>query len=96
MPPFADDELYEFYRRIEAGTRSGRRRRRSPARSAICPTPEKDAYRDVRAVDDAIARIRAAGRSAPTLRPYECVCGSWHLTSRAVEIPDPHRRRKRS
>ena len=109
MPPFADDELDEFYRRIEAGTAHSGHRRSSPSRSsqtrssqsgssptAACPTPEKDAYRDVHEVDAAVTRIRAAGRSGPTLRSYECVCGSWHLTNRAVEIPDKRRRRKRS
>ena len=109
MAPFADDELDEFYRRIEAGTQySGRKRstssRSSPARSSqtrptptpACPTPEKDAYRNVHEVDAAVTRIRVAGRTTPTLRSYECVCGSWHLTSRAVEIPDKRRKRKRS
>ncbi len=108
MPPFADDELDEFYRRIEAGTAHSGHRRSSPSRSSQTRSSqsrsspgglsdtEKDAYRDVHEVDAAVTRIRAAGRSGPTLRSYECVCGSWHLASRAVEIPDKRRRRKRS
>ncbi|GAB37868.1 hypothetical protein [Gordonia sputi] len=102
MPPFADDELDEFYRRIEAGTQQPSRKRSSPTQSSrtsrtpACPTPEKDAYRDVHEVDAAVSRIRAAGRTAPVLRSYECICGSWHLTSRAVDIPDTRRKRKRS
>lgn len=95
MAPFADDELDEFYRRIEANTTQQPRRNRTPS-NPTCPTPQKDAYLNVHAVDEAIIRIRAAGRAVPTLHSYECVCGSWHLTSRAIGGPDGRGRRKRS
>lgn len=84
--PFDDDELDEYYRRIESRTAAAnakpRKRRRSvPPVQFTCPTPEKIAYPSLAAVTGAILAIARGSQSRPSLRSYECVCGSWHLTS---------------
>ncbi|WOC14071.1 hypothetical protein MP11Mi_31830 [Gordonia sp. MP11Mi] len=86
VAPFDDDELEQFYRRIEsrtdAATARRRRRRRVVTTAAIiCPTPEKIAYPDYAAVTGAILAITRQSRTRPSLRSYECRCGYWHLTS---------------
>ncbi|MCF8569891.1 hypothetical protein L5G32_06385 [Gordonia sp. HY002] len=86
MALFDDDELEEFYRRVELSTAAASsrpRRRRRPVTTAaiVCPTPEKIAYPDYAAVTGAILAITRASRTRPSLRCYECRCGYWHLTS---------------
>ncbi|MGO3325867.1 hypothetical protein [Gordonia sp. (in: high G+C Gram-positive bacteria)] len=88
MALFDDDELEEFYRRIEFSTEAAsarprpRRGRRVVTTAVIvCPTPEKIAYPDYAAVTGAILAITRKSRSRPSLRCYECRCGYWHLTS---------------
>ena len=96
MPLFDDEELEEYYRRIEALTfdvpGAVRRYRRpgTPASRATpvppkavhgCPTPDKAAYRDENEARAAILAIRATSRRTAVLRCYPCACGSWHLTS---------------
>ncbi|WP_374206188.1 hypothetical protein [Gordonia zhenghanii] len=88
MALFDDDELEEFYRRIEfsteaASSRPRRRRRVVTTAAIICPTPEKIAYPDLAAVTGAILAITRQSRTRPSLRCYECRCGYWHLTSGA-------------
>ena len=83
---FDDDELEQFYRRIESSTAAANarpRRRRRPVETAaiVCPTPEKIAYPDYAAVTGAILAVTRASRGRPSLRCYECRCGYWHLTS---------------
>lgn len=89
--PFDDDELEEFYRRIESRTaaanaRPRKRRRQVPRVQFACPTPEKIAYPSQAAVTGAILAVARNSRGRPNLRSYECVCGAWHLTS---AIPRP-------
>ncbi|GAA1480194.1 hypothetical protein GCM10009624_06340 [Gordonia sinesedis] len=81
MTPFADDDLDEFYRRIEALT-AARPRRRRPARPSYdaCPTPDKEPFGTERAALDGIDRI-ARVRRYTGLRCYRCACGAWHITS---------------
>ncbi|GAC78331.1 hypothetical protein GM1_003_00680 [Gordonia malaquae NBRC 108250] len=91
MPLFDDDELREYYQRMEdrtaaAHARPRRRRREVPTVTFTCPTPEKIAYDDYPAVMGAILAISRASRARPSLRCYECRCGFWHLTS---GIPRP-------
>ncbi|MGV9825617.1 MULTISPECIES: hypothetical protein [unclassified Gordonia (in: high G+C Gram-positive bacteria)] len=103
MAAFSDDDLDEFYRRIEHRTslRATPRSRPTKPTPGVCPTPDKDAFDTVSAADAAAARIRALRATAPRLRSYECVCGAWHITSSpdlarpAADRPDPGRRRRR-
>ena len=86
MALFDDDELEEFYRRIElrteiAADRPRRRRREVPRPQIVCPTPEKIAYPDHASVTGAILALTRGSSSRPALRCYECRCGYWHLTS---------------
>ncbi|MGB3604772.1 hypothetical protein [Gordonia sp. (in: high G+C Gram-positive bacteria)] len=91
--PFDDDDLEAYYRRVEARTsanssRSRKRERVVPAVQFECPTPEKIAYPTLAAVTGAILAIARQSRDRPSLRSYECKCGSWHLTS---AVPRPYR-----
>ncbi|NDK91178.1 hypothetical protein GYA93_16555 [Gordonia desulfuricans] len=83
MAPFSDDDLEEFYRRIEILTdlTPTRRAPRRPAPIIDCPTPYKDAFVSEGTAREGIDRIRQAGRRAPNLRCYHCRCGRWHITS---------------
>ncbi|MGB6247064.1 MULTISPECIES: hypothetical protein [Gordonia] len=90
--PFDDDELEEYYRRIEAGTRAAaakprRRPRVVPVAGLRCPTPEKIAYPTSAAVAGAILAIARDSNGRTTLRSYECSCGAWHLTSGVPRPP---------
>nr|WP_040511266.1 hypothetical protein [Gordonia soli] len=81
--PFSDDELEEFYRRIEARTAAqvGRRVPRHRRPLLACPTPDKEAYRDEESARSGVYRIRERSRGDLRLRIYHCACGSWHITS---------------
>jgi hypothetical protein len=53
-----------------------------------CPNPTKHRYATRAAAEN--AALRASLRYDDPLRPYECVCTWWHLTSKPVEeLPDP-------
>lgn len=53
-----------------------------------CPTPTKMRYATKAAAEDAAAR--ALTRTDTPLRPYECPCTWWHLTSKPGEkTPEP-------
>ncbi|MEV6833538.1 hypothetical protein AB0N17_03240 [Streptomyces sp. NPDC051133] len=53
-----------------------------------CPTPTKMRYATKAAAEAAAAR--AVVRTDTTLRPYECPCTWWHLSSKpGEEIPEP-------
>lgn len=41
---------------------------------------------------DAALLAAAQLRRIPPLHPYECPCGSWHLTSRAADSEEPSAR----
>jgi hypothetical protein len=45
-----------------------------------CPTPGKATYATTAAARAAAVRIRC-DHHGPTLEPYPCSCGSFHLTS---------------
>jgi hypothetical protein len=54
-----------------------------------CPTPTKARYATIAAAEN--AATRAAVRLDTPLRPYECPCTWWHLTSKPAEtIPNPN------
>lgn len=44
-----------------------------------CPTPDKSRYATNQAADNAASRVQIP--IGQHLRPYECPCGWWHLTS---------------
>lgn len=95
MAAFSDDELEEFYRRIEAITDLDAPRRRRPPRAHVeCPTPYKDAFGSEAAARDGIERIRVHRRAAATLRCYRCQCGAWHITSSPPRDDLPPRPRR--
>lgn len=84
MGAFSDEELEQFYRRVEALTEmTPTRRQRRPPLPPECPTPYKDAFRSEADARDGISRIRTRvlGRDSPSLRCYLCTCRSWHITS---------------
>ncbi|ALG84866.1 hypothetical protein [Gordonia phthalatica] len=90
--PFDDEELESYYRRIESRTaaadaRPRKRKRAVPRVEFSCPTPEKIAYPSLAAVTGAILAIARQAPSRPSLRSYECRCGSWHLTSAVPRPP---------
>lgn len=81
---FGDGELEAYYAMIEERTAAAHppRRRERPVNYVPpdCPTPEKIAYPTVAAVTGAILALSSSARKSPSLRCYECSCGSWHLT----------------
>lgn len=50
---------------------------------AYCPQPKKAAYKTEAEANKALIRVwqKAPDEKVP-LRPYECECGRWHLTSK--------------
>lgn len=89
--PFSDDDLDTYYREIEARTATDRDLRRSGTPTTArpspdvsdCPTPDKGSYRSAADAQDTINHIRGLRPQAPMLSGYRCVCGAWHITSRA-------------
>lgn len=53
--------------------------------NAVCPTPWKDPFTDVgharAVVKDMVARSKRSKRSFRPQAPYQCRCGSVHLSS---------------
>lgn len=45
----------------------------------LCPHPEKQRHRSRAAANKAMARLEANEGIDLALRPYRCVCGTWHL-----------------
>ena len=89
MPLFDDDELREYYQRMEdrtaaAHARPRRRRREVPTVTFTCPTPEKIAYDDYPAVMGAILAISRASRARPSLG---CTEGRWGFGHRTCVFP---------
>lgn len=44
-----------------------------------CPTDHKRAYVSEKAAQDSYKTIRELGPSREGMKPYECICGMWHL-----------------
>ncbi|MGV9670895.1 MULTISPECIES: hypothetical protein [unclassified Gordonia (in: high G+C Gram-positive bacteria)] len=96
MPGFSDDDLEEFYRRVEARTDLTPPRRRRVARPRPpCPTPDKDAFGSERSAREGIDRITESGRRSLALRCYRCACGAWHITSSPPRDEPPRSSRRR-
>lgn len=53
----------------------------------VCPTPKKRRMSEAKAIHSAISLSNRVGYS---IRAYQCVCGSWHLTRWAYNTKQEH------